>query len=253
MTTSIPDKIATIVPIAHLDLTAGDRRFMALVHLLEYGRYRRFFEERVKAGKYVILDNSTVELGAPWPMEDYVEKAMSIGASEILLPDWLHSANRTLDAAESGLRRIENSGYSGNVMGVPQGKTQEEWIECLEEMLGMGITSIGVSRRYLDKFGQSRLFACYVVYHVAMQMNVDFSIHLLGAGLPAEKEVAPCLRLPRVVGVDSSMPSYFAKAREKLGFGAVRPEVERDLETDLYDADLIATNVASWRLLCAQQ
>ena len=225
---------------------------MALVHLLEYGRYRRFFEDRVTEGKYVILDNSTVELGKPWPMEDYLHEAMSVGAHEILLPDWLHSMARTLNAAEFGLEVADEAGYEGNIMGVPQGNSQEEWIECLEAMMGMGITSIGISRRYLDKFGESRLFACYVVYHIAYQMSVDFSIHLLGAGLPAEVEVAPCLRLPRVVGVDSAMPSYFAKAGQKLSFNA--DTIERSsIENDVYDPDLIATNIAVWRLLCAQQ
>ena len=249
----ITDKISTIVPVAHLGLTFDHARFLALVHLLRIPDYRQFFEERVEAGKYVILDNSTVELGEPWAMEDYLAEAMSIGAHEILLPDWLHNSNRTLDAAESGLRRIENSGYSGRIMGVPQGDSQEDWIDCLEEMLGMGITSIGISRRYLDKFGESRLFACHVTYYLAQAMNIEVSIHLLGAGLPLEVEVAPCLRLPFVVGVDSAVASYFSGAGQNLRSGAIRPDFERDLETDEYDAELIASNIAWWRILCAQQ
>ncbi len=250
---TIYDKIATIVPMAHLKLTAGHSRFMALVHLLKHDEYRYFFESRAEEGAYVILDNSTVELGEPWDMEDYVMEAMSIGAQEILLPDWLNNMTYTLRDAESGLKLATDMGYTGNIMGVPQGRTQEGWIECLEEMLGMGITSIGISRRYLDRFGQSRLFACYVVYHVAMQMNVDFSIHLLGAGLPPEIEVAPCLRLPRVVGVDSAMPSYFTKAGQELRFKAARPEAQRDLENDVYDEKLLETNINWWRMLCVQQ
>ena len=250
----IQDKIATIVPIAHLGLTAKDERFMALVHLLKHTDYDLFFKDRVAEGKYVILDNSTVELGKPWPMAQYLESAIRLGASEILLPDWLYDSTRTLKEAEDGLRYAEDAGYTGRIMGVPQGGTQEVWIECLEEMLGMGISSIGISRRYLpDHFGQSRLFACYVVYHIAYQMNVDFSIHLLGAGLPPELEVAPCLRLPYVVGVDSAMPSYFTKAGQKLGFNAVRPEAQRDLENDVYSYDLLAVNIGWWRQLCAQQ
>ena len=253
MTTSISDKIATIVPMAHLEFTADHARFMALVHLLKYDKYRFFFENRAEEGRYVILDNSTVELGEPWPMEDYVMEAMSIGANQILLPDWLNDSTGTLRDAESGLKLAEDLGYTGDIMGVPQGRTQEAWIECLEKMLGMGITSIGISRRYLDRFGQSRLFACYVVYHIAYTMSVDFTIHLLGAGLPPEIEVAPCLRLPRVVGVDSAMPSYFAKAKKRLRFNAVRPEVQRDIENDEYDEALLRDNIAWWRMLCQRQ
>ncbi|KKL10113.1 hypothetical protein LCGC14_2559130, partial [marine sediment metagenome] len=223
------------------------------VHLLKHTNYDLFYKDRVADGKYVILDNSTVELGEPWPMQQYLASAMRLGASEILLPDWLYNITRTLDAAESGLRWAEEAGYSGQIMGIPQGNTQEEWVECLEEMLGMGISSIGISRRYLDKFGTSRLLACYATHHVASSMNIAVSIHLLGAGLPPEVEVAPCLRLPYVVGVDSAMPSYFAKAGQKLGFNAVRPEAQRDLENDVYSDDLLAVNIGWWRQLCAQQ
>ncbi len=226
---------------------------MALVHLLKFNEYRRFFEDRADEGKYVILDNSTVELGEPWDMEDYLMEAMSIGAQEILLPDWLNESTRTLKEAERGLELIDRVGYNEDVMGVPQGRHMSEWIECLEAMMGMGISSIGISRRYLDRFGESRLFACYVTKHMAFAMNVDVRIHLLGAGLPPEIEVAPCLQLPYVVGVDSSMPSYFAKAGRKLRPNAQRPDVERDLANDEYDVPLLRDNIEWWRLLCAQQ
>ncbi len=250
---TITDKISTIVPVAHLELTAFDQRFMALVHLLRIPDYREFFTSRAEAGKYVILDNSTVELGEPWEMENYLDEAMAIGADEILLPDWLHSSTRTLSEAEHGLEIAERFSWPGAIMGVPQGQSQEEWVECLEQMLGMGITSIGVSRRYLDKFGESRLFACQLTYFIAQSMNIEVSIHLLGAGLPLEIEVAPCLRLPYVVGVDSAVASYFSGAEQNLRTGATRPDFQRDLEFDSYDPELIASNIAWWRILCAQQ
>ena len=245
------DKIATIVPIVHLGLIAEHTRFMALVHLLKHGEYNAFYEARIGEGKWTILDNSTVELDKPWPIQQYVADAMRLGAHEILMQDYLYDKKFTLAAAEDGIKIAEAAGYTGQIMGVPQGDTQEEWVECLEEMLALGLHSIGISRRYLDKFGMSRLFACYVTKHISEEMNVDVSIHLLGAGLPAEMEVAPCLRLPYVVGVDSAMPSYFAKAGWPISFNAVRPDAQRDLENDKYDVDLLKRNIASWRALCA--
>ncbi len=250
---SVLHKIATIVPIAHLSLIAEDDRFMALVHLMEDVRYSDFYKARIDEGKYVILDNSTVELGEPVAMGPYLAAAMRLGASEILLPDWLHDKNLTLDEAEQGLSAVAFADYNGNIMGVPQGGTQEEWIECLEEMFALGITSIGISRRYLDKFGMSRLFACYTTKHIADEMNVPMTIHLLGAGLPAEMEVRPCLKLPYVVGVDSAMPSYFAKAGMGIPFNASRPKAQRDLENDEYDTVLLRRNIRAWRALCAQE
>ncbi len=251
----ILDKIATIVPIHHLSAIKGHERFMALVHLLNNQEYLEFYEAQVDIGKWVILDNSTVELGEPFPMEEYLASAMRLNASEILLPDWLYDRKQTLEAAEIGLKLVKASGYGGQIMGVPQGATQEEWVDCLRQMLRMGITSIGLSRRYLtNKFGMSRLLACYTVLTVALQEDYeDTTVHLLGAGLPAEMEVAPCLRLPWVSGVDSAMPSYFSKAGIQIPNNAHRPPHQRDLLNDEYSISLLAANVEIWRGLCANE
>ncbi len=246
-------KIATIVPIAHLSAIREHERFMALVHLLDDSDYNAFYKARVDEGKWVILDNSTVELGEPYPMEEYLPAAIRLGASEILLPDWLYDKNRTLEEAEIGLDLADVVGYNGRIMGVPQGSTQEEWLDCLRQMLRMDIYSIGISRRYLgNNFGMSRYMACFAALAVAEQEGgaQSLGLHLLGAGLPAEMEVAPCLRLPWVIGVDSAMPSYFSKARMIIPNNATRPDVQRDLETDVYIHSLLAQNVAIWRGLC---
>lgn len=249
--TQIADKVATIVPVQHLSAIRHHKRFMALVHLLKDDEYRTFYKHRVDENKWVILDNSTVELGEPYPLEPYIAEAVRLGASEILLPDWLHDRRLTLNAAYLGLKAVEAAGYRGQVMGVPQGKNVAEWVLCLRDMLNMGITSIGISRRYLDKFGESRLFACYTVLANALDLNVlDISVHLLGAGAPVEIEVAPCLKLYWVVGVDSAMPSYFAKAGMPIPFNAERPNVEIDFERDWYEPTLLYENIAAWRALC---
>ncbi len=249
-------KVATIVPIAHLPMIAEHDRFMALVHLLDDHLYNAFYKARVDEGKWVILDNSTVELGEPYPMEKYIPAAIRLGASEILLPDWLFDKNRTLEEADVSMDLAGAAGYEGRYMGVPQGATQEEWIDCLRQMLRMDIWSIGISRRYWpEKFGMSRLMACYTALAVAEEEGGarSLGIHLLGAGLPAEMEVAPCLRLPWVIGVDSAMPSYFSKAGQFLNNNAVRPKVQRDLREDSYPISLMQENVNKWRELCVNE
>ncbi len=253
---NVLDKIATIVPIAHLPMIAEHNRFMALVHLLDDHLYNAFYKARVDEGKWVILDNSTVELGEPYPMEKYIPAAIRLGASEILLPDWLFDKDRTLEEADAGIDLARTVGYEGRLMGVPQGATQEEWLDCLRQMLRMDIASIGISRRYWpEKFGMSRLMACYAVREVAYEEGYGsmLGIHLLGAGLPAEMEVAPCLRLEWVIGVDSAMPSYFSKAGQFLGNNAVRPKVQRDLREDSYPISLMQENVDKWRELCVNE
>ncbi|KKM76097.1 hypothetical protein LCGC14_1383600 [marine sediment metagenome] len=249
---TITDKIATIVPTAHLPEIAHHTRFMALVHLLQDSTYFDFYKARVDEGRYVILDNSTVELGEPWPMDSYLEEALRLGASEILLPDWLHNRSRTMNAAAEGLVLIRKSRYRGSVMGVPQGSTQREWAECLKDMLTLGICSIGISRRYLDMFGVSRYFACVIADNIALDKDAYLRVHLLGSGFRPEIDVAPCLRLPYVVGVDSAMPSYYTKLGEELHVGSEAPENRViNFVSDCYDRDLLSRNIASWVELCS--
>ncbi len=251
--TTISDKIATIVPTAHLPEIAHHTRFMALVHLLQDSTYFDFYKARADEGRWVILDNSTVELGEPWPMGSYLEEAIRLGACEILLPDWLHNRSRTMYAAAGGLTLIRNSPYRGAVMGVPQGRTQKEWADCLRDMLNMGLNSIGISRRYLDMFGESRYFACIVAESVARGDVENLKIHLLGSGFQPEIDVAPCLQLPWVVGVDSAMPSYYAKAGKELGAGAGQSAINRSIDfvSDCYGRSLLERNIASWVELCS--
>ncbi len=89
------DKIATIVPLAHLDELRYDDYLMALAHAAQTRDYMDFYKARAGEGRYVILDNSAVELGKPMDFATYLGLAMEMGASEIVLPDHFQDAKRT--------------------------------------------------------------------------------------------------------------------------------------------------------------
>src|SRR3989337_2874228 len=94
-------KIATIVPLAHLNEIKDDDYFMALSYAISNSEYAGFFNERAGEGKHVILDNSAVELGEPEDFKGYLEKAMAIHASEIMLPDVFRDPEATLRRAKA--------------------------------------------------------------------------------------------------------------------------------------------------------
>lgn len=247
------DKVATIVPIPYLTITTPDRYFMALTHLLSHSHYFEFYFERAQTEAFVILDNSTVELGAPEDIYVYLRKAIALGADQILLPDWLQNRIRTLNEVEKGLREIAKTNYSGEVMVVPQGESADEWLACLDSMLKYPIHAIGISKRYYHMFGGSRVLATLAARYVCEQVGrPEVKIHLLGCEQYPERDVAPVLGLDYVQGVDSSLPAVFAAADTRLTSGAMRPtsrmihmgsvDIERNLLQDNYDA---------WRSLCA--
>lgn len=246
----IAAKIATTVPTAHLNELVNDRYFMALTHLAEDPQYMAFFQARVAEGKYVILDNSTVELGHPQERSLYLQTALEMGVGEVLAPDWLYDAHRTLTELETFLIAAYAAGYRGGVMAVPQGRSDVEWLDCAKQMLTYPIDALGVSRRYTQFAGLARHHAVLNLWEeIILSDRREVGIHLLGCAGRPETDVAPNLMLPCVRGVDSSLPSVFSAAGLYIGHGVGRPPTPIDFG-DHYDAKLLRENIRRWKQLC---
>ena len=246
-------KIATIVPLAHLDLIKDDDYFMALSYAIDNKDYAGFFAERAGEGKHVILDNSAVELGEPENFVTYLDKAQSIHASEIMLPDIFQDAEETIHEASKSLPKIKSK-YHFDLMIIPQGKTLNEWMACKDELENLALPyckwmetelHVGVSARYTDLFGGSRMRV------------IDFAdstqIHFLGCYANPIEEIQPILDLWMVCGIDSSYPSVFAKNGLILSAESIampRPMTKLDLLNDVYNSDLLRSNIRMWRSAC---
>ena len=250
-TKNLMHKIATIVPKAHLDLVKGDSYLMALTHAADDPLYLEFFADRVAEGKYVILDNSTVELGEPEDFETYISKAIRMGASEIVLPDWFQDAHRTLAYVYSGLKAARELGYMGRFMAAPQGVNHSEWIHNASQMLDHPIDTIGISCRYTGMFQGSRAIAVGFVEHLLQKHSrSEVNVHLLGCWSDPLSDVAPILPSRVIAGVDSSFPSVFAKYNLPLTPNTERPPGGIDIVNDVYDSSLLEANIATWQKLC---
>jgi hypothetical protein len=144
-------KLAFISPIAHLnDISIlGDFNLCLLHLLLESPEYLRWHKEQADKGRWTTLDNSTYELKKPFEMDKLVEMALTIGASEIVLPDVLKDKDKTIELSTKFLFDFDHKhkGLKGKIRlhGVVQGRTYEEWIECFRWMMSQSdIASIGI-------------------------------------------------------------------------------------------------------------
>lgn len=163
-------KICIISPASHLKQfsTYGDCD-MALTHLLvEEDKfkhtyevkelYAKYFIDRVKAGRWVILDNSAYEIGKLESTsaagqglgpELVLKAAAIINPSIVIAQDVLCDREATLQSTKDFIAYVKKEGLLGKfqLMAVPQGKTKDEWIGSYEDLWQLPeIDQIGLSK-----------------------------------------------------------------------------------------------------------
>jgi len=109
-------------------LTDGD---YALVHLFEENdEYYNLFVDALKKGRTVILDNSIFELGSAFDTEKYIEWINKLKPTYYIIPDVLEDKDGTL-------KNINDWDFScyGKSIGVVQGRTYNEVVECYKQMV----------------------------------------------------------------------------------------------------------------------
>ncbi len=243
------EKVATIVPKAHLDLTKDDTLFMALVHVaVQDADYVKFFQERAAEGKHVILDDSAIELGEPISFPQMVDVAIRMDVEEIVLPDYFKENKRTVAAVKAALDILYGDfDYRGRVMACPHGESKDDWIDCALTLLDLPIDTLGISYRYSPLWDTRAT----PIRMLAPELDTaDVQVHLLGSDLYPAVEVYPLLKLPVVRGVDSARASVFSKHQMVMEPYMERPPRTVDFFSDEYDPKLIAANINSWRRWC---
>lgn len=230
-------KTALIPPIAHLEeFCSGNRIHLVLSHLLESPAYRRFYREERLRGKYLILDNGAHENTSGEAMADLLDKAVSIRASEIVLPDTLFDHRATVRGIEDALVYLIGPGqdaWGGNahprMMLVPQGKTRTEWERCFADLVG-AYTKAQVAMPHLlprsPVIGVSKDYEIWeggipsILEHLETFRDwMSFDVHLLGWGRKLEVLAELALRFPWVRSTDSAKPFVYAMAGIELGLG----------------------------------
>lgn len=250
----VVDKIASIVPIAHLKMTKQDKYFMALSHLVNNKEYADFYRDRAASGAHVILDNSVVEQGTPERPEAYLEKALEINASQVVIPDHPLDSVRSLAEVLPFLKIAEAMRYPRAVMAVPHGERMIEYLYCFDRMVEFPVDTIGISRLDYERGtfeGQSRAEVAAMLYQRAGGAEAAPNFHFLGCTNAPVLDIGPALNLRRSQGVDSSLAALCTKHGVRLN-ATTRRSMDWEpinFENDVYDEKLLQQNLWTWKEL----
>jgi hypothetical protein len=201
-------EVAFIAPTKFLPRYCQTGYHLALAHqVLIDSKYAQFYLEQSRAGAHVILDNSVIELGYPLADEDLVRAAKAVEAREVVIPDKPGDKERTLRyLLETGPPLRHFLGTSVRLMAVPQGRSADEWLECMETMLRRApgvVNTIGIGK-----------FLKSIREEVIIELDMEFGrvghlpihdFHLLGTwGNPIE--IRKLAQYDWIRGVDTKLP-----------------------------------------------
>ena len=134
-------RFACEIPVPNLSELSTHTSFdFALTHLVESNdEYARFYSRQSLSGRFVMLDNSSFELGKPVSGDRLINAAIAIKASEIVLPDCLGNRKETVNNVEKFLQtyRADLKGLNIKLAAVVQGTGLGEIVKCYEELIKM--------------------------------------------------------------------------------------------------------------------
>ena len=194
------------IPLLETSLKWNDYDY-SLVHLFdEYPKYYQFYKYHAKYRKQ-IMDNSAYELGDSFDQAKFISYVEDIKPSHYIIPDKIADFETTLQYAR------EFPKLPGKSIGVLQGNTLEELIECYQFMNELVDTiAIPFHSPYYQLIGESsplqnmcsgrpllvkKLLKLDVI-------NTKKEHHLLGCSLP--REFSAYQGLPFITSLDTSNP-----------------------------------------------
>ena len=243
-------KGATILPTAHLDLSANDTYHLCLAHLmLLKDTYRSFFTQMaLKPNRHVIMDNGVVENGQPMGDDLLLLLSRDTHITEMILPDLIFDSASTLRMSESAIKVCQDREIDVSLMAVPQGRNRKEWRSCCREMLQWPVRSIGISKFVLEYY-ESRSEALEDIPELIQSKK---EIHILGCpGHPREIAKIDEKFEHRIRGVDSAIALAYTQGGLYGGLHPERPDVTLDLEDgSSLDRRLLERNRAWWIHTC---
>ena len=236
----------------------------ALVHLFEEDEeYLEQFRKAILKGREVILDNSIFELEEAFDADKFAKWVKEIRPTWYIIPDALEDSVKTCTQAE--LWRINHSDVPGKSIGVVQGKTYEEIVQCYKFMdEDMNVDMIGISfdySYYTKSVPHPNKYVSWMLGRVKLLgdllkdgvINEDKPHHLLGCGLPQEFQYYKHANYDWIYSLDTSNPvvhgikgieyksgGLWSKESQKL-FELINEKVDEDT------LSTIRTNIQKFR------
>jgi len=177
---------------------------------------------------HIIVDNSTIELGAPMSPQDVLEAAQIVQADAIVLPDVIMDFEATRRNIGVAMETFKDTPYK--LMKVPQGKDFDEMVACVQWMHTLPGSYWGVGRWVANEFGTRRH-----ILDLIIKQNPEAEIHLLGMSKFLDDDIQ-CAFCQGVVGIDSANPLVVGQRGLQLGTDTLE-----HLDRGTYFYEMVAT------------
>lgn len=234
-----------------------------LVHLLEeQPKYLEYFEKCRDEGREVILDNSIFELGTAFDADKFAGWVKRMRPDEYIIPDVLENCDETIDSAKKWMDKYHD--LPGKKIGVVQGKTFQDIVECYSKLVMMKVDKIAISFDYsyyeksfnhsnkLVQWMMGRINLMYELQSLGM-FSEEIPIHLLGCSLPQEFRYYRDLH-KYIESIDTSNPVVAGiKGHEYKGLGGLlhKPSIKLfkliNYECNAVEKDKIRNNIQAFR------
>jgi len=261
-------KISHESPLSMLEIsrTYNDYDY-CLVHLLdEYPEYYKFFQDSLKMGRCVLLDNSIFELGTAFNHKEYAKWVQKLNPTEYIIPDVLEDCNGTIESAKKCLWKDWDFVSSSKTIGVVQGKTYAELVKCyatLDQEIGVDKLAISFDYSYyLKLFPHPNKWVSYMMGRVMTLtqlmndgiINKDKPHHLLGCAHPREFSFYQSSEFKWIETLDTSSPIVHGIKRIRYTdeIGSWKKESTKlvdllDVVPDQIQERIIANNLIEFR------
>jgi len=237
----------------------------ALVHLFEEDEeYLSQFQEAIKSGREVILDNSIFELEEAFDADEFAVWVEKLKPDWYIIPDALEDSVKTQSQAYSWHMEYRKN-LPGKAIGVVQGKTYEEICSCYRYMNNsIDADMIAISfdySYYTQSVPHPNKYVSWMLGRVKLLgdlvrdgiINKDKPHHLLGCGLPQEFSFYKNADYNFIYSLDTSNPVVHGIKEIEYGDdGLWNKESQKLFELindDVDNIDLILKNIKKFRWL----
>lgn len=207
-------KAALIPPKGYYETASRSNYHLVLAQIEDYD-YKRVYSS-LSSKHFIILDNGAAE-GPPVRDSVLLEKMAFYGADEIVIPDVMQDARKTLERAETFFAKHVLP-TEVQTMIVIQGDDEESVRWCLyAAMEKWPKATIGLPRHLLETLDDVYARANLIELIGQMYPNTKPQVHLLGTSYlwPAEVQYIADLH-DWVRGVDTSMPYCYTIENKRL-------------------------------------
>jgi len=145
--------------------------------VLTNAAYATFYMSRKRRGDWITMDTPAFE-GESISNEDLYNAIALIQPDEVVLPDVYRDCTATTDKTWEAYDFLTQRGYDGKFMGVAQGRTWEDYLQCASYLAHSGrIHTLGIIEEVEEHFGRNRVEVASILH----DRHPNVQLHYLGS------------------------------------------------------------------------